>query len=228
MTRTAAGSGPVLVSASARLNSSSHRLAGGGLRRPPLHIQGVPEMTGGFLVGQRVQRLLAGQPGVPYRFGGGFGADGRGPQEVVGELGVAPPRAFSEHLGDPAVRLRPGLRRELGVEGFPDQRVPEPIHLADVLAGAEQADPGGAIAQPGHGSGRRAQHRRDQAAVSAASSRERPTNASVPCGPAGCGMLATFPNQAPPSPTLAFAQATARSRRLNGPFTAVARLFRYR
>ena len=37
-------------------------------------------------------------------------------------------------------------------------------------------------------------------------------------------MLATFPNQAPPPPTLAFAQATARSRRLNGPFTAAARL----
>ena len=52
-----------------RLGQAEQQLAPagrGGLRRPPLHVQGVPEMTGGFLVGQRVQRLLAGQPGVVH------------------------------------------------------------------------------------------------------------------------------------------------------------------
>jgi len=34
-----------------------------------------------------------------------------------------------------------------------------------------------------------------QAADSTASSRARPTNASASCGPAGCGMYATFPNR---------------------------------
>jgi len=34
-----------------------------------------------------------------------------------------------------------------------------------------------------------------RAADSTASSRERPTNASASCGPAGCGMHATFPNR---------------------------------
>jgi hypothetical protein len=48
--------------------------------------------------------------------------------------------------------------------------------------------------------------------VPAASSRTRkscPTNASASCGPAGCGMHATFPNQAPSPPTIAFTQAPA-------------------
>ena len=65
----------------------------GGLRRPALHVQGVPEMTGGLLVGQRAQRLLAGQPGVVHGPGGGFGAGGGGPQEVIRQLGVAVPGA---------------------------------------------------------------------------------------------------------------------------------------
>jgi hypothetical protein len=81
---------------------------------------------------------------------------------VVSELGVAPPGAVLQHLGDPVLRLGPGLGRELGVEGFPDQRVPEPVHLADVPAGAEQADGGGFVAQPGHRASRGAQRRRDQ------------------------------------------------------------------
>ena len=65
------------------------------------------------------------------------------------------------------VHLGPGLRREPGVEGFPDQRVPEPVHLADLLARAEQADGGGVVAQPGHRFGRGAQRRRDQGRVDA-------------------------------------------------------------
>ena len=58
----------------------------GGLRRLALHVQGVPEMAGGFLPGQRGQRLLAGQPAVVHSPGGGFGAgrSGRGPRSGSG------------------------------------------------------------------------------------------------------------------------------------------------
>ena len=132
-----------------------------GLRRPALHVQGPPEMTGGLLVGQRAQRVGAGQPGVVHGPFGGFGAGGGGPQEVVGQLGVAWPHAVLQHRGDPVVCLGPGLGRELGVEGLPDQRVPEPVHLTGLPAGAEQADGGGVVAQPGDRSGRGAQRRRD-------------------------------------------------------------------
>jgi hypothetical protein len=131
----------------------------------------VPEVTGGFLVGQRGQRLLAGLPGVVHGPGGGFGAGGGGPQEVISQLGVASPGAVLQHRGDPVMRLSPGLRRELAIESFPDQRVPEPVHLADILAGAEQADAGGVVAQPGHRSGRDAQRRRDQGRVDAGAER---------------------------------------------------------
>ena len=110
MTRAVAGSVPVLVSASARLSSSPARLAGVDRRRPALHVEGVPEMTGGLLVGQRAQRVGAGQPGMVHGPGGGFGAGGCGPQEVVGQFGVASPRAVLQHRGDPVVRLGPGLR----------------------------------------------------------------------------------------------------------------------
>ena len=47
----------------------------------------------------------------------------------------------------------------------------EPVHLADALARAEQADGGGVVAQPGHRSGRDVQRRRDQGRVDAGAER---------------------------------------------------------
>src|SRR6185437_17162285 len=78
-----------------------------------------------------------------------------------------------EDLGDPGVRLGAGLRRELGVERFPDQRVPEPVHRAGFLTGAEQANTGGAVTQPGHRTRVRAERRRDYGRVDARAERRR-------------------------------------------------------
>jgi hypothetical protein len=63
------------------------------------------------------------------------------------------------------VYLGPGLRRELGVEGLPDQRVPKPVHLAHVPARPEQADSGGLVAEPGNGPGPGTQDSGDQGRV---------------------------------------------------------------
>jgi hypothetical protein len=168
------GIGPGLGQCLGQVEQQRGAAGRGGPRRLALHVQGVPEMTGSLLPGQRAQRILAGQPGVVHGPGGGFGAGGGGPQEVVGQLGVASPGAVLQvfqHRGDPVVCPGPGLRRQLGVEGFPDQRVPEPVDLADLLAGAEQPDGGGVVAQPGDRSGRGAQRRRDQGRVDARAER---------------------------------------------------------
>jgi hypothetical protein len=61
-----------------------------GLRRPPLDIKGLPEMTGSLFIGQRPQRVPPGPIAVRDGLGGGLGADGYGLQEVIGELGMTP------------------------------------------------------------------------------------------------------------------------------------------
>jgi hypothetical protein len=83
-----------------RLGQAQQELAPAGrsgLRGPLLHIQGAAEVAGRLLPGQHGQRVLAGQPGVAHRPARRLAAGRHRPQEVVGELGVAPPARAGWH-----------------------------------------------------------------------------------------------------------------------------------
>jgi hypothetical protein len=123
--------------------------------------------------------------------------DGKVAGEQLGrqpDLGGTFVRRGSGELPDVAAELRdlaavrgdngrpdPDDRAAVAVAGL-DGRAERQVALAVGLDGASRASPAAAWRRP---------------AESTVSSRERPTNASASCGPAGCGMHATLPEPGP-------------------------------